>query len=46
VICAESSSLTGIMIGRGIQGLGAISAAITALVADSTVKSTAPKRWR
>ena len=36
VICAESSSLTGIMIGRGIQGLGAISAAITALVADST----------
>ena len=36
LICAESSSLTGIMIGRGIQGLGAISAAITALIADST----------
>ena len=36
LICAESSSLTGIMVGRGIQGLGAISAAITALIADST----------
>ena len=36
VICAESTSLFGVMLGRGIQGLGAISAAITALIADST----------
>ncbi|WP_339939422.1 MFS transporter [Undibacterium luofuense] len=36
LICAFAHSLVWIMIGRGIQGLGAISAAITALVADST----------
>ena len=36
LICAESTSLLGIRVGRGIQGLGAISAAITALIADST----------
>ena len=36
LVCAESTSLIGITLGRGIQGLGAISAAITALIADST----------
>ncbi|MBC3934052.1 MFS transporter [Undibacterium rugosum] len=36
IICAASTSLSGIMLGRGIQGLGAISAAITAMIADTT----------
>ncbi|MFZ6693699.1 MFS transporter [Undibacterium sp. SXout20W] len=36
LVCAESTSLIGITLGRAIQGLGAISAAITALIADST----------
>ncbi|MBI3283695.1 MAG: MFS transporter [Burkholderiales bacterium] len=36
VVCAESGNLIGVLIGRAIQGLGAISAAITALIADST----------
>ncbi|MEB0140425.1 MULTISPECIES: MFS transporter [unclassified Undibacterium] len=36
VVCACSGSLNGILIGRAIQGVGAISAAITALIADAT----------
>lgn len=36
VIAACASSLGGIALGRGIQGAGAISAAITALIADLT----------
>ncbi|MEB0233325.1 MFS transporter, partial [Undibacterium sp. 10I3] len=35
-VCACSGSLNGILIGRAIQGVGAISAAITALIADAT----------
>ncbi|WP_193090063.1 MFS transporter [Advenella sp. FME57] len=36
IVCALSDSVTGVVIGRSIQGLGAISAAITAWVADAT----------
>ncbi|NEN75593.1 MFS transporter [Pelistega sp. NLN82] len=36
IICAMTDSVTGIIIGRAIQGLGAISAAITAWIADAT----------
>lgn len=35
-VCAISHSVTGVMIGRFIQGSGAISAAIVAWIADST----------
>lgn len=36
VICALSDSVDGIIVGRVLQGLGAVSAAITAWVADAT----------
>ncbi|NOL48744.1 MFS transporter [Pelistega europaea] len=36
VICALANSVTGVAIGRAIQGFGAVSAAITAWIADST----------
>lgn len=36
VICALTDSVVGIIIGRAIQGFGAVSAAITAWIADST----------
>lgn len=36
VICAMAESVDGIIVGRVIQGLGAISAAITAWIADAT----------
>jgi len=36
VICALSQDVNGIIIGRTLQGLGAVSAAITAWVADAT----------
>lgn len=36
VICAMATNIDGIIIGRVVQGLGAISAAITAWVADAT----------
>jgi len=36
VVCAISQSVTGVIVGRTLQGLGAISAAITAWVADVT----------
>ena len=36
VLCAASDSLYGLLAGRGLQGAGAISAAITALLADGT----------
>ena len=36
IVCAMSDSVTGVIIGRAIQGFGAVSAAITAWVADAT----------
>jgi len=36
VVCALSESVDGIILGRTLQGLGAVSAAITAWVADAT----------
>ncbi len=36
VIAAMADSLTGLMVGRAIQGAGAVSAAVTALLADLT----------
>ncbi|MFA5488500.1 MAG: MFS transporter [Candidimonas sp.] len=36
VICALAASIDGIIVGRVIQGLGAVSAAITAWLADAT----------
>lgn len=36
IVCALSDSVTGVIIGRSIQGFGAVSAAITAWVADAT----------
>lgn len=36
IVCAQAESINGIILGRSLQGLGAISAAITAWVADAT----------
>lgn len=36
MVCALSDSVTGVLMGRAIQGFGAVSAAITAWIADST----------
>lgn len=36
IICALSDSVMGVVVGRAIQGFGAVSAAITAWIADST----------
>lgn len=36
LIAAASTTVMGIMLGRAVQGAGAISAAVTALIADST----------
>ncbi|HEY9104643.1 MFS transporter [Chitinimonas sp.] len=36
IVCAQADSLMGMLIGRALQGAGAISAAITALLADLT----------
>lgn len=36
IICALSDTVVGIIIGRSMQGLGAVSAAITAWIADAT----------
>ena len=36
ILCALSDSIDGIIVGRIVQGLGAVSAAITAWVADAT----------
>ncbi len=36
ILCALTDSVAGVLVGRAIQGLGAISAAITAWVADAT----------
>lgn len=36
IVCALSDSVMGVLIGRAIQGFGAVSAAITAWIADST----------
>ncbi|MBS7777416.1 MFS transporter [Acidovorax sp. CCYZU-2555] len=36
LLAALADSLTGLMIGRGLQGAGAVSAAVTALLADQT----------
>jgi MFS family permease len=42
-IAADASSVWGVVIGRAVQGAGAISAAITAFVADSTRDSQRTK---
>lgn len=36
IVCALSDSVMGVVVGRAIQGFGAVSAAITAWIADST----------
>lgn len=36
VVAAAATSLNGLMIGRALQGMGAVSAAVTALLADQT----------
>ncbi|CAN5891981.1 MFS transporter [soil metagenome] len=36
LIAASATTVTGIMLGRAVQGAGAISAALTALIADAT----------
>lgn len=36
LVAALADSLTGLMLGRGLQGAGAVSAAVTALLADQT----------
>ncbi len=36
LLAAMADSLTGLMVGRGLQGAGAVSAAVTALLADQT----------
>lgn len=46
VIAALSDSIWGIILGRALQGSGAIAAAVMALLSDLTREQTAPKRWR
>ncbi len=36
MVAAAATSLGGLMLGRGLQGMGAVSAAVTALLADQT----------
>jgi MFS family permease len=43
VVAAMSDSITGVIIGRALQGSGAIAAAVMALVADSTRESSRTK---
>ena len=43
VVAAMSESITGVIIGRALQGSGAIAAAVMALVADSTRESSRTK---
>ncbi|MEX8193074.1 MFS transporter [Comamonas guangdongensis] len=43
LVAAMAGSLTGLMLGRGLQGAGAVSAAVTALLADLTRDSVRTK---
>jgi MFS family permease len=43
---ASADTIYGVILGRVVQGAGAISAAVIAMTADLTRESTAPKRWR
>ncbi len=43
LLAALADSLTGLLIGRGLQGAGAVSAAVTALLADQTRDSVRTK---
>ena len=43
LVAAQADSLTGLMIGRALQGAGAVSAAVTALMADLTRDSVRTK---
>ena len=45
VIAALTDSIWGIILGRALQGSGAIAAAVMALLSDLTANRTAPKRW-
>lgn len=46
IIAALSHSIWGIILGRALQGSGAIAAAVMALLSDLTREQTAPKPWR
>lgn len=43
LLAAMADTLTGLMLGRGLQGAGAVSAAVTALLADQTRDSVRTK---
>lgn len=45
IIAALSDSIWGIILGRALQGSGAIAAAVMALLSDLTREQTAPKQW-
>ena len=45
VIAALTDSIWGIILGRALQGSGAIAAAVMALLSISPANRTAPKRW-
>ena len=45
-VAAMSTSIGGVIIGRVLQGAGAVGSVILALVADLTARKTAPRRWR
>lgn len=46
VIAALSHSIWGIILGRALQGSGAIAAAVMALLSDLTREQNRTKRWR
>ena len=46
IIAALSHSIWGIILGRALQGSGAIAAAVMALLSDLTREQIAPKPWR
>jgi len=44
-LAASASDIYWTIAGRALQGAGAISAAVTAMLADLTARSIAPRRW-
>jgi MFS family permease len=45
-LAAAAPTLNWLIAGRALQGAGAVSAAVTALLADQTRDRCAPRRWR
>lgn len=46
VVAAMATTIEGVIVGRTLQGAGAVAAAVIALLADLTRDTNAPRRWR